>query len=123
MGKAQTILTAPRIWGLEEKWLSGSVGLEELNLQDQRMMDYKKTTDGKCRTWKMTEVGTSKVANNHIQCWVRYSSEVFQIQILIHYHKCILDTDTKNTTLKMYLDTDKIIKVSRYKIHNRYIIA
>ena len=54
-------------------------------------------------------------------CLYRWFAEVFQIQIQIHYHKCILDTDTKYT-IKMYLDTDTIIKVSRYKIHKRYII-
>jgi len=50
-----------------------------------------------------------KVPNT--QCWVRYSSEVFQIQILIQYHKCILDTDTK-----YYIEN-----VSRYRYNYKSI--
>jgi len=47
----------------------------------------------------------------NVQCWVRYSLEVFQIQILIHYHKCILDTVTK-----YYIEN-----VSRYRYNYKSI--
>jgi len=59
-----------------------AAGVGAMNLQDLKMGDQKRTKTEKCRTWKMTDTVTSKLANKDTV--TGYSSHV-ELNFLQNY--------------------------------------